>query len=112
MIDLSDGLLVDCGRLCDASGVSATLDAAAVPIAPAATGLTAAVTDGEDFELLFAVSEADAARLLADPPVACGLTRIGRVGGGRGVVVRDADGTELRFAERGYEHGFASVPDA
>ena len=112
LIDLSDGLLADCGRLCEASGVAAILDAAAVPIAAAAAGLEAALTDGEDFELLFAVSEADAAKLLAAPPVACGLTRVGRIAAGAGVTVRDAAGRTLLFPRTGYEHGYAGDPDA
>ncbi|QDT17392.1 thiamine-phosphate kinase [Alienimonas californiensis] len=110
MIDLSDGLLADCGRLCDASGLSAILDAAAAPLADGAENVKAALTDGEDFELLFAVSESDAARLLDAPPVACGLTRIGTVAAGAGVTVRGADGEPLRFPTAGYEHAFAADP--
>ncbi|NNJ24004.1 thiamine-phosphate kinase [Alienimonas chondri] len=108
MIDLSDGLLADCGRLCEASGVSAELTAEAIPVAEGAAGLRAALTDGEDFELLFAVAETDAVRLLADPPVDCGLTRVGRIGAGAGVTVRDATGEPLSFRTAGYEHQFAS----
>ena len=107
MLDLSDGLLADCGRLCEASGVAAILDAGAIPLSPDAAELAAALTDGEDFELLFAVTETDAARLLAAPPVGCGLTRVGRVEAGSGVTVRDADGSPLSFPRSGYEHGFA-----
>ena len=112
LIDLSDGLLADCGRLCDASGVAAVLNAEAIPIADAAAGLEAALTDGEDFELLFAVSEADAAKLLAAPPIACGLALVGRIEPGTGVTVRDAAGRTLTFARTGYEHGYAGDPDA
>ncbi|MFH5804274.1 thiamine-monophosphate kinase [Alienimonas sp. DA493] len=110
MLDLSDGLLADCGRLCDASGVSATLEAAAVPLADGADGATAGLTDGEDFELLVAVSKEDADRLLATPPIACGLTRVGTVAVGRGVTVRGADGKPMSFRKAGYEHAFAAAP--
>ena len=106
MLDLSDGLLADCGRLCEASGVAATLHADAVPVHPDAAGsLAAALTDGEDFELLLAVTEADAAALLAAPP-APGLTRVGAVSAGSGVRVVNRDGRELTFPESGYEHAF------
>ena len=106
MLDLSDGLLADCGRLCEASGVGAVLHADAIPVHPDAAGsLAAALTDGEDFELLFAVAEADAAALLAAPP-ACGLTRVGTVEAGSGVRVMDGAGRELTFDRGGFEHGF------
>lgn len=75
MIDLSDGLAGDLRHLLDASGVGAELRANAIPIGRAArhqtrTGaskkppLLAALTDGEDFELLFAVPSASAVPLL------------------------------------------------
>ena len=103
MLDLSDGLLADCGRSCEASGVAATLFADMLPLHPDAAGLAAGLTDGEDFELLLAVSERDAATLLADPP-ACGLTRVGAVSAGAGVRVVDAGGRELAFDRAGFEH--------
>ena len=103
MLDLSDGLLADCGRLCEASGVAATLFADALPLHPDAAGLAAGLTDGEDFELLLALPEAGAATLLADPP-ACGLTRVGAVSAGAGVRVLDAGGRELTFDRAGFEH--------
>lgn len=103
MLDLSDGLLADCGRLCAASGVAATLHADAVPLHPDAADIAAGLTDGEDFELLLAVSEADAVTLLAAPPV-CGLTRVGSVSVGSGVTVLDAAGEPLTFERAGFEH--------
>jgi thiamine-monophosphate kinase len=51
-IDLSDGLSTDLAHLCDESGVAAEVDAAALPIHPAAT-LAQALDGGEDYELLF-----------------------------------------------------------
>jgi thiamine-monophosphate kinase len=61
MIDLSDGLARDLPRLCAASGTGAVVEEAAIPIAPSAaavlgrrTALRAAVSGGEDYELLFA----------------------------------------------------------
>src|SRR5262249_50819404 len=52
MIDLSDGLSVDLAHICQESGVAATINAAAVPIARGA-GLELALHGGEDYELLF-----------------------------------------------------------
>ena len=83
MIDISDGLAADVAHLCAESGCGAVLYAASIPIAAAAramnderTPLEHALGDGEDFELVFAVTPADAETLSRAPPVA-GLTVIG-----------------------------------
>jgi thiamine-monophosphate kinase len=54
MIDLSDGLSVDLGHICQESGVGAMIDAAKIPVAKGAT-LEHALHGGEDYELLFTV---------------------------------------------------------
>jgi thiamine-monophosphate kinase len=68
MIDVSDGLAADVNHLCEESRCGAVLWAEAIPRRSQAT-LNQALTDGEDFELVFAVSPEDGARLLRDPPV-------------------------------------------
>jgi thiamine-monophosphate kinase len=74
-LDLSDGLSTDLAHLCEESGVAAEVDAAALPIHPAAT-LDQALHGGEDYELLFtAPSTARLPRAIAGLPV----TRIGRI---------------------------------
>ncbi len=74
-VDLSDGLSTDLAHLCTESGVAAELDAAAIPIHPAAT-LAQALHGGEDYELLFTSSpESRLPRAIAGVPI----TRIGRV---------------------------------
>src|SRR5262249_47633407 len=77
MIDISDGLAADVNHLCEESRCGAVLRAESVPIAPAARGMTDrrpplehALGDGEDFELVFALAEDDARKLLAEQPVA------------------------------------------
>jgi thiamine-monophosphate kinase len=54
IIDLSDGLSVDLGHICQESGVGAMIDAAKIPVAKGAT-LEHALHGGEDYELLFTV---------------------------------------------------------
>jgi thiamine-monophosphate kinase len=62
MMDLSDGLGADLPRLAKASKLDFKLDRNALPLAPGAT-IENAISDGEDFELLFAISPRDRARL-------------------------------------------------
>jgi thiamine-monophosphate kinase len=74
-IDLSDGLSTDLLHLCEESGVCAELDAALLPLHPAATEAQA-LHGGEDYELLFtAQASARIPRAIAGVPV----TRIGRI---------------------------------
>lgn len=95
-IDVSDGLLLDLERLCEASGVGATLRAAAIPREPGLDthappvgrdALTLALTGGDDYELLFT----------APPTVALSIaaTRIGEVVAAPGVRLLDASGEPL-----------------
>ncbi len=63
MMDLSDGLAGDVRRIAQESAVGALICEEAVPVAPGALGLEAALSDGEDFELLFTLSPKEAARL-------------------------------------------------
>jgi thiamine-monophosphate kinase len=79
MMDLSDGLGADLPRLAHASGLAFSIDKHALPVSRGCT-VQQAISDGEDYELLFAVSRRDRARLermwrRKFPKL--GLTRIG-----------------------------------
>ena len=65
MMDLSDGLAADLPRLAAASGTGFVLEPEAVPRRRGAS-LRAALSDGEDFELLLAVVPSKAPRLVRD----------------------------------------------
>lgn len=76
MIDVSDGLAADVNHLCRESRCGAVLFGESIPISVAAramaddrTPLEHALHDGEDFELVFAVSRSDGWRLLVEQPV-------------------------------------------
>ena len=81
MMDLSDGLGADLPRLARASGVGFEVDESAIP-RHRGCSVEQAITDGEDYELLFAISPRDEQRLQASwrkkfPKLP--LTRIGRL---------------------------------
>ena len=117
MIDLSDGLASDLRHVLKASHVGAELLARSIPISRAAKlaaraessakpPLLAALTDGEDFELLFTVSSKTAVRLLdgwkkqfSKVPLAC----IGRITAEPGLRLRDQNGVRS-LNVHGYTH--------
>jgi thiamine-monophosphate kinase len=112
-MDLSDGLADAAHQMADASGVGLTIDAAALPIDPAAReffeargkdAVTEALTGGDDYELLLAVRPRAHRRFAAaarhgDAP----LTRVGRCTDARAVTLQlGAD--DSRPLPRGYSH--------
>jgi len=62
MIDLSDGLGADLPRLAKASKLGFKIEKKSLPLAPGAK-INNAISDGEDYELLFAISPRDRLRL-------------------------------------------------
>jgi thiamine-monophosphate kinase len=81
MMDLSDGLGTDLPRLASASRVGFTLETENLPLTRGVT-ISNAISEGEDYELLFAVSPREGCRLLRSwskkfPKLL--LTRIGRL---------------------------------
>ncbi|HEX4639166.1 MAG TPA: AIR synthase-related protein, partial [Chthoniobacterales bacterium] len=65
MMDLSDGLGADLPRLASASKLGFKIDKNALPLAPGAK-IDNAISDGEDYELLFAIAPRDRSRLERD----------------------------------------------
>ncbi len=112
MMDASDGLSTDLGRLAAASGCGATVRD--VPVHPAATAVAEAVGDdargyalsgGEDFELLVTVAPRGFAHLAARYATAFGspLVRIGTLDAEPGL--RLEDGAERReLVPAGWDH--------
>jgi thiamine-monophosphate kinase len=114
-IDVSDGLAIDVAHIAEESGCGAVIELEQIPIDPAAhrlseqqqdgqTPLDHALGDGEEFELVLAVSAAEASRMLADQPLEVRLTRIGEFVAEPGLWQRNADGQRAALEPRGYEH--------
>src|SRR6266511_4050313 len=116
MMDVSDGLAKDLGRLCEASGVAAAVVLADVPVAlslkeladvlPDVDPLTLAMEGGEDYELLASLpSEAvsSAASRLAER-FGTQLTEIGEIREGSGLIAVLPNGHERHHVDHGAEH--------
>ena len=106
MIDVSDGLLIDAGRICRASGVGLFVDTGAVLRRTGDTTLEEALTDGEDYELLFAVPKEKEELLRREWPFRqLPLTRLGEFRSAPSPAVVDSDGKPLEFkGRRGWDH--------
>ena len=113
-IDISDGLALDLDRLCRSSGVTARIDAGAVPLSPEARTplkarpdlLETVITGGDDYEVLAAVPpESVAAFVRAAADIGMTATDIGAVQEGRGAArIVGPDGAALNLPVRGFLH--------
>ena len=107
-MDVSDGLVQDLGHLARAAGLRATIEAAAVPLSPAARAanrLELCLTGGDDYELLLAVQPQQGPALqAAAAALGIAVTRIGVFAPGSGVTVLDAGGQPMPLARPGWSH--------
>ncbi len=117
MIDISDGLAGDLRHLLQPGNLGAELLASAIPVSRAARlqaraessakpALLAALTDGEDFELLFTIASRSAVPLIDGwkkrfPKLR--LSCIGKILGKPGLLIRDEHGVRS-FNAHGYVH--------
>jgi thiamine-monophosphate kinase len=106
MMDLSDGLSLDLQRLCAASRAGAVLFAHRIP-APAipakGDAIELALHGGEDYQLLFTVPQARAAKIPSSfrrVPLSC----IGEIRNSRGIDLVTPDGRQQPLESRGYDH--------
>jgi thiamine-monophosphate kinase len=123
MIDISDGLLLDLWRMCEAGDLGVRLDAGRVPVDPGIAAAVAVATravgegsqraldlalaGGEDYELLFAVAPEDADRVLHGLAEKTGTpaTLIGEfTGHGAGRTIVDGDGQVRPLDPGGWTH--------
>jgi thiamine-monophosphate kinase len=113
-MDVSDGLAGDLAKLCAASGVSAVIDAPAIPLSQAAAGLLARgivaieaiVSGGDDYEILCTVPEAGfEAFAQAAEAAGVAISSIGTIIAGAAIPrFLDARGSEIALPRLSYSH--------
>ena len=109
MIDISDGLARDLLRICEASGTGAEIYADKIPISEFAgrqgvTPLESALTDGEDYELLFTLPRGQMKLLKEDPHIPVEVTQIGNMTKEPGLFLIFPDGTRKEITNLGWDH--------
>ncbi|MCB1511796.1 MAG: thiamine-phosphate kinase [Hyphomicrobiaceae bacterium] len=113
-MDLSDGLAKDLGRMCRASGCGAQVDIGHLPVSPAFASAQARADEmllrqlvgaGDDYEILAAVSPADAANFEASARAGgVEVRRIGHLRHGGEVRFVAPDGNRVTIPSLGYAH--------
>ena len=113
-MDVSDGLAGDLAKLCAASGVSAIIDAASIPLSAAAAtllargtaGIETVVSGGDDYEILCAIPEAGFEAFVREAGIAgVAVTSIGTIIAGTSVPkFLDAQGREIPLPRLSYSH--------
>lgn len=117
--DVSDGLVADIGHICQASGVSAIIEASRVPLSSATQTAVAAdpdllalaLTGGDDYELVFTASPVSTGKIRAIArTLDVSLTEIGRIDPPNPrspdayVRVLGSDGCPRDLGTTGYQH--------
>jgi len=113
-LDISDGLLADCGHIAAASGVALLIEQAQVPMSAALLAFAGesvarqcALSGGDDYRLAFTLPAVYLADLQqAGWPVQV----IGRVAAGQGVTLLDSQGQAVQLPRSGYQH-FGNASD-
>ncbi|MFJ3377932.1 thiamine-phosphate kinase [Pseudomonas sp. NPDC086112] len=112
-LDISDGLLADCGHIALASKVGVQVERSKLPLSKALLAFLgqsgaeqAALSGGDDYVLAFTLPPAELPSLLAD---GWPIHVLGRVVAGQGVTLLDADGHDITPSIRGYQH-FRETP--
>ncbi len=109
LIDISDGVASEVHHLCEQSGCGAIIHSATLPIAPDTRGVadlfaedvdTYALYGGEDYELLFTMSEDELEKLDPESYVAIGLMTEAT----DGVQVQMPEGDVIPLSFKGYQH--------
>ncbi|MHC8398916.1 thiamine-phosphate kinase [Pseudomonas sp. MDT1-17] len=112
-LDISDGLLADCGHIALASKVGIQIERDELPLSKALVAFlgqsgaeAAALSGGDDYVLAFTLPSVELPQLVAD---GWPIHVVGRVVTGQGVVLLDADGQDITPQSLGYQH-FRETP--
>ncbi|MDO7898847.1 thiamine-phosphate kinase [Pseudomonas citrulli] len=112
-MDISDGLLADCGHIALASAVAIQVEQARLPLSKALVALLgaphaaqAALSGGDDYVLLFTLPPTELPALQAE---GWPIHVIGSVAAGQGVALVDPHGQDITPQVRGYQH-FRETP--
>lgn len=107
-LDISDGLLADCGHIAAASGVRLCIEQQRVPLSAALVqwlgqerAQQCGLAGGDDYVLAFTLPADELPGLLAD---GWPIRVIGRVEPGEGVQLLDARGRSVPTGSQGYNH--------
>jgi thiamine-monophosphate kinase len=112
-MDVSDGLVADLRHLCAASECGARVMLPKVPISPAVAELVAgspdlllaAITGGDDYEVLLAAPADQVPAILAlGKETKTRVTEIGVITKGKDVIFEDADSQPVNLPKAGFTH--------
>jgi thiamine-monophosphate kinase len=113
MMDVSDGLLIDAGRMAAASKTAIRIDIGMVPLSEAFLAAMGdarearlfAASAGDDYELLFAAASQRSPELLAlADEIGLPLSRIGEIEAGEGLTLCEGEETVPLPDRLGWEH--------
>ena len=107
-LDISDGLLADCGHIAQASKVAVQVERDRLPLSGALVAFLgqagaqhAALSGGDDYVLAFTLPSVELSPLLSE---GWPIHVIGRIVAGQGVTLLDSDGQDITPQTRGYQH--------
>lgn len=109
MIDVSDGLVADLNHILELSKVGAVLDEMNIPISQDAYKLKSnplqhALTDGEDFELLFTAPLKEAVKIIHNRVLKTPVSIIGMITKQKGVRLLSRSGKISNVNPQGFTH--------